>query len=311
VSAWALVMFAVLAPEGGGEALELVLPTAPTAVADAGSAGLGLAGGAAGVLDGGVTRHGCTSEVAKRQAQLEITAVDVNGSPVEAEVWLGGALVGHTPLATYSGCATTVVVRLGALESSHPVTVSAHEGRQVVRAEFKVGTPNLWSVSVSGEVLFRPTSTVLPYDWSLPGVGRPRGLVGGGLQVDSWGSPMHLTLGVSASPVYAFLGLEPFRSMQGAFTRWFGRPLVAVPGLDVLIGYCLRPGNDTIRALLSLQGGITSLFNPTVRAEVGLVVLGRLLLTFSCDLRAIGAFVLQVPDQSLTWALVARGGVVW
>jgi hypothetical protein len=208
-------------------------------------------------------------------ALLQVRSVELEEAPVTAEVRLDGRPLGRTPLdELVPTCVQEVDVVRDGEHRRTPLALQPNEKKQV-RVDWG-GTPELWSLSAFGDLTyFDPPTTLVP-------VGNaPAQLVyGGGLRLDKWGSLFHGSVAIHANQLY------------GPLVGW-----PVLPTIDLFAGINFHPGNRSVRAVISFQVGLWQVTQPAGRATLGMIIIDRILLTVSADVRTM--LFKQIPALEL------------
>jgi hypothetical protein len=227
---------------------------------------------------------------APRQRVLVVESVDGNANAVPAKVLLDDRLVGTSPVRVQlTTCNKRAAVEN--VETAERRTLDLSDPHAPERFAINWdGRANHWSLSaITDFTFFSPPLTFVP-----PGDSSAAAVVGAGLRLERWGKYLHGSIGLTANPL---LG-----------------PLLAVPVLpsvDLFLGANWRPGNDSIRALLSAQLGLSQLIYPSVRGTAGVLFLERLLLTLSLDGRlALPRFILLSFESRIPPVVVGLSAAV-
>jgi hypothetical protein len=214
-------------------------------------------------------------------ALLQVRSLDVDGTPVEADVALDGRPLGQSPLdELVPTCVQAVEVVLGAERRRTPLALAPRE-KKLVQVDWD-GTPTLWSVAAYGD------ATLFPAPDPAQAVAAASPTFGGGVRLDKWGSLFHGTFALGVSPVLGPLLKVP-----------------VLPSFDLFAGVNFHPGSRQARVLISAQLGLWHYLQPAARATLGLMLGDRFLLTASADAR-----LMLLPLLVPTFAPLLPGVVV-
>jgi hypothetical protein len=230
---------------------------------------------------------------------VRVESVNADGDPVVARVFIDGLEVGEAPVeARVATCSQTMEVVHEDQRRSETLSLTAV--RKVIRVDWG-GTPKRWSLSpILDLTVFDPPTLLVP-----PGNTPAVGVIGTGLRLEKWSTLFHGSLAITANPLYG--------PLVGQLT---GSVLAVVPNIDLFGGVNFRPGNHTVRALISGQLGLWQLVHPAARATFGAMFLDRLLVTVSADARMmlvtliVPSFTQYFPSLFVFGASAAVG-VCW
>lgn len=230
---------------------------------------------------------------------LRVESVDASGAPVEAQVEVDDRPAAATPFEALVG---VCVRRVRVFREGEERVVALREPaqqRKLVRVDWG-GAVKAFSLSAGGDfTFFAPPTAFVPANFA------PASAVSAlTLRFDAWHPLFHGTVALTATPLYYPL------------TRAFLPALALLPAVDLFAGLNWRPGNDTVRLLVSGQLGLWALAHPTARATLGLTLWKHLVVLVSGDVRLLFPFLLLpgvLPEghSPVSGGLAFSVGVGW